>query len=168
MWKLLLPCLALASVAAQLPPTTLPTTPPGYAYVKAYDALSSLYSAYKYNGNFTGLQVPYPDSLFYISCWTISPSIGASRILLHPTLPRNASVADLAATSPFAFNGVNATYNALSKVFGDRQFFTAEYDFGPSTVATIHKYVLGVIVFGNFQDIGTNFNCHIGVNQTAL
>ena len=115
-----------------------------------------------------GLQVPYPDSLFYISCWTINANISASRILLHPSFPLNSSVADLAATSPFAYNGVNATYTALSKTFGDRQFFAADYDFGPSTIATGHKYVLGVIVFGNFRDYGTNFNCHIGVNQTSL
>ena len=43
----------LAVAAAQLPPTTLPTAPSGYAYVKAYDALNSLFNAYKYGGTFT-------------------------------------------------------------------------------------------------------------------
>ncbi|KAK9832340.1 hypothetical protein WJX74_007161 [Apatococcus lobatus] len=145
---------------------------PGYSSILVYDALVSVYNAYKYGAPFSALQLPYPDSLFYIVCQTLATTPGDNVVALHPTFPIGKTINQaVAAGFPLAINQATAVNAAASQFLGDRILFEASFPYGPSgrgNAPSFTKTVTGITVYGSFNDTGKIFTCSSGTLETPL
>ncbi|KAK9845537.1 hypothetical protein WJX84_008533 [Apatococcus fuscideae] len=112
---------------------------PGYSSILVYDALVSVYNAYKYGAPFSALQLPYPDSLFYIVCQTLATTPGDNVVALHPTFPIGKTINQaVAAGFPLAINQATAVNAAASQFLGTGSYLRLRSLMDHLVEATLH------------------------------